>query len=174
MSFGIDAGKVALVGGDWRDVKSLSLGVLDETGDVSKNSRFSRKTDHQSFARQVKGEVRRRGLRQAQAVAAVSDGADWIQPVTTACRSDAMRILDFYHAAEHVAEAGRACLGEDTPAFKAWFGTERHEMRQANPDPLLTRLAEQHPDQVELINAQQTRFTKRLTQIRYTDFAAAH
>lgn len=177
MSFSIDAGKVALVGGDWRDVKSLSLGVLDETGDVAKISYFSRMTDHQTFAQHVQVEVQRRGLRQAQAVAAVSDGADWIQPVTTACRSDAVRILDFYHAAEHVAEAGRACLGEDTPAFKAWFGAARHELRHADPDQLLTRLAElaeQHPGQVELINAQQAYFTKRLNQIRYADFAAEH
>jgi hypothetical protein len=177
MNFSIDAGKVGLVGGEWRDVKSLAIGVLDAAGEASQISYFSRMTDHQTFAQQAQGEVQRRGLRRARAVAAVSDGADWIQPVTTACRADAVRILDFYHAAEHLAEAGRACLGEDTQDFKAWFETARHDLRHHDPDRMLTtlaELAEQHPRQVELINAQQAYFTKRLNQIRYADFAAEH
>lgn len=177
MCLSLDAGKVGLVGGAWRDVKSLTLGVVDETGNASKISYFSRMAEYQVFAQQVDVEVQRRRLRQARAVAAVSDGAEWIQSVTTACRADAVRILDFYHAAEHLADAGRACFGQDTPDFKAWFETARHTLRHDDPDRTLTLLAElaqQQPHHVEVINAQQAYFTKRLSHINYVDFAAAH
>ena len=40
-------------------------------------------------------------------------------------RSDAVRILDFAHAAGKVAESGRVVFGEDTPEFKDWFRKQR-------------------------------------------------
>jgi len=39
---------------------------------------------------------------QAKAVCAVTDGADWIQGFVDMHRPDAVRILDFPHATEHV------------------------------------------------------------------------
>jgi hypothetical protein len=45
-------------------------------------------------------EVHRRGLSQAPQVAAVSDGAEWLQGVIDSHRAEAVRILDFPHAAK--------------------------------------------------------------------------
>lgn len=47
--------------------------------------------------------MRRRKLVQAEQVGAVTDGADWLQSFFDVHRPDALRILDFPHAAEHVA-----------------------------------------------------------------------
>ena len=47
-------------------------------------------------------ETRRRRLVETKEVCAVMDGADWLQPFVDMHRQDAVRILDFPHAAEHL------------------------------------------------------------------------
>ena len=44
-------------------------------------------------------ETERRGVCQAKEVCAVQDGAEWIQGFVDLYRPDAVRILDFAHAA---------------------------------------------------------------------------
>jgi hypothetical protein len=65
-------------------------------------SYFSRMTDAVTFGERADVEMRRRGVSQAKAVCAVTDGADWIQGFVDLHRPDALRVLDFPHAAEHV------------------------------------------------------------------------
>jgi len=56
-------------------------------------------------------EVHRRGLATADEVCAVQDGAEWLQGLTDYHRFDALRILDFAHAAEYVAEIAELVKG---------------------------------------------------------------
>ncbi len=49
-------------------------------------------------------ELRRRGIERAQEVCAIQDGAEWIQGFVQGHRHDALRILDFAHAASYVCE----------------------------------------------------------------------
>ena len=65
-------------------------------------SYFSRMTDAETFGDVAQVEMHRRGVSQAKAVCAVTDGADWIQGFVDLHRPDAVRILDFPHAAEHL------------------------------------------------------------------------
>ena len=55
-----------------------------------------------TFTEQAAVEMQRRQVRKAKEVSAVMDGADWLQVFTDKHRPDAVRILDFPHAAEHV------------------------------------------------------------------------
>ena len=63
---------------------------------------------------------------------AVVDGSPWIAgeirrrsvPVTGVC-------LDFYHLAENVHRARRACFGEGDPAGVAWAGGVLHAAKRA-------------------------------------------
>jgi hypothetical protein len=59
-------------------------------------------TDAETFANLAEVEMRRRGISQAKEVCAVTDGADWLQGFVDLHRPDALRILDFPHAAEHL------------------------------------------------------------------------
>jgi hypothetical protein len=59
-------------------------------------------TDAIAFGDQAEVEMRRRGVSQAKAVCAVTDGADWIQGFIDLHRPDAVRILDFPHGASHL------------------------------------------------------------------------
>ena len=142
------------------------------------NTYFSRLSECSVFAQQCQVEVQRRQLKRRRPgqVCAVNDGADWIPEVVTACRPDAVRILDFYHAAEHLAAAARSVFGENTPAFHAWFVTQRRELRDGDPDRVLEALADLasiHPQHAECINATQGYLLKRRDLIRYVEFKAA-
>ena len=51
-----------------------------------------------------------------------------------------MEILDFYHAAEHLAVVAHAVWGEDTPAAQAWWTHQRATLLQAAPASLFAAL----------------------------------
>jgi len=65
-------------------------------------SYFSRMSSAVTFADLAEVEMRRRAVIRAKEVCAVTDGADWLQGFVDLHRPDAVRILDFPHAAEHV------------------------------------------------------------------------
>ena len=177
MMLSVDAAKIHTTTGEWRDAKTLTIAEVDEDGETHSNSYFTRVAEHTEFARQAQVETCRRQIAKSTAVCAVNDGAEWIPPVIDALRPDAERILDFYHGAEHLAEDGRAALGEGTPAFQAWFDDARHDLRHGTPDDTLVRLADlgaEHPEAIETINRDQAYFTKRLDMIRYVEFKAAN
>ena len=67
----------------------------------------------EGFGKLVHVEAERRGLRQAQTVLVMGDGGNWIDPLSTRERLHDQRIVDYYHAAEHLYEAARAALGKD-------------------------------------------------------------
>jgi hypothetical protein len=65
-------------------------------------SYFSRLADASTFTTLAEVEMQRRKVGEAKEVCAVMDGADWLQTFTDRHRPDAVRILDFPHAAEHI------------------------------------------------------------------------
>jgi hypothetical protein len=52
----------------------------------------------------------------------MGDGGNWIDPLSARERLHDRRIVDYYHAAEHLFEAARAALGKDTPESWALAG----------------------------------------------------
>jgi len=69
----------------------------------------------EGFGKMVQIEAQRRGLRQAQTVLALGDGGSWIDPLTQREYLCDQRIVDYYHAAEHLHDAARAACGRDSP-----------------------------------------------------------
>lgn len=68
--------------------------------------------DAAAFGRRVYAEAVRRGLYQARRVILLGDGAEWIANLAGAHFPMALRIIDFYHAKEHVAALGRALFSQ--------------------------------------------------------------
>jgi hypothetical protein len=105
-----DGAMVSLVHKQWAEVRTLAIGEPQEKFNaqgereihVGKLSYFSRLADASSFIDLAEVEIRRRKVREAKQVSAVTDGADWCQSLTEKYRPDAVRILDFPHAAEHI------------------------------------------------------------------------
>ena len=104
-----DGAYVPLVAGQWAEVRTVAIGEVKEKTSrrpqelvTQKLSYFSRMTDAITFGERADVEMQRRGVSQANAVCAVTDGADWIQGFVDVHRPDALRVLDFAHAAEHI------------------------------------------------------------------------
>jgi hypothetical protein len=140
-----DGAMVPLVGGVWAEVKTLVLGEVhaSEAGEaqLQELSYCSRLSDVLGFEQATLLEIQRRGLEQADEVAAVVDGAEWLQEFIDYQRADAVRILDFAHAAEHInalAEAVRAA-GHWLP--KQWLAGVLHRLKHDGPERVLEHLA---------------------------------
>jgi len=79
--------------------------------------------DSQTFGWHVWLAACRCGLRQAQEVVFLGDGAAWIRTEWNRHFSRATFIVDWYHANEHIWDCGKVLHGEGTAAAKAWSDT---------------------------------------------------
>lgn len=68
--------------------------------------------DAATFGNRIYAESVRRGLYQATRVVVLGDGAEWITNLVQTHFPGALRIVDFYHAKEHVAELCKALFSK--------------------------------------------------------------
>ncbi len=147
-----DGAYVPLVGGQWAEVRTAAIGEVKEEGTAqgheevktSQISYFSRMTDAMTFGELAEVEMQRRGVSQAKAVCAVTDGADWIQGFVDLHRPDAVRILDFAHAAEHVSLLIEALEHAGVPLPAQVLKRSLHILKHRGPR-LLLRWCERLP-----------------------------
>jgi hypothetical protein len=148
MLLSVDGAMVPLVGGEWTEVKTVALGVIEEPVweddewkvHASELSYFSRWMEAEEFGRAALGETHHRGLETAAQVVAVTDGAVWEQGFIDYHREDAARVLDFPHAAEYVAEMGQAVWGEGTETTNEWLDEQLHKLKHEGPTDVLAEL----------------------------------
>jgi hypothetical protein len=172
-----DGAYVPLVKGEWAEVRTVVIGEVKEK--VSRQgqhevhtcqlSYFSRMTDAQTFGDLAEVEMRRRGVSQANAVCAVTDGAEWIQGFIDLHRPDALRVLDFPHAAEHLNLLLEALqqAGMILPANA--LDRCLHLLKHRGPGPLMRcydRLPAQYKE-LEVVQKQMQYFGKRLSLMQY-------
>lgn len=145
----VDGAMVSLVGGQWAEVKTLAIGTVQQRVVKGEQevyaedlSYFSRLADHESFRRQALVETHRRGTENAGEVAAVNDGAEWEQGFVDYHRPDAVRILDWGHATEHLSAGAQAVLGAGTAEVSEWLGVQLKELKQGDPEEVLKALRE--------------------------------
>ena len=182
----LDGAMVPLVGGEWAEVKTLALGEVEPATAADGSLRirttalsyFSRLADAETFRELARGELHRRGTAAATVVCAVQDGAEWQQRFVDYHRPDAVRILDFPHAVEHLATVGRAVFGAGTAAFSDWLGRQAHTFKHGDPDAVLAAVRALDPTTAVDPDAARHRaealayFEKRRPQIAYADFRA--
>ena len=124
MQISADGAMVPLQHGIWAEVRTLVVGEVQvnrtKEGEREIHTRnlsyFSRKVSAQEFQRLALVEFQRRAVEQAQAVAAVMDGAEWEQGFVDFHCPQAVRILDFPHATQRLTAVSRVKLQEDQKA----------------------------------------------------------
>ena len=125
-------------------VKTLTIGEVTRNahGEVGLEhiSTCSRLADAERFAEAALVETHRRGVEQAAAVCAVQDGAQWLQGLVDYHRVDAVRILDFAHAAEYVNEIGQAVQAAGGRLPVGWLEGVLHRLKHQGPQRVLTHL----------------------------------
>ncbi len=178
-----DGAMVPLCGGAWAEVKTLAIGevappVVEQGAPVVHTkhlSYFSRLTDSTTFERLALGEMHRRGVTEARRVAAVMDGAVWLQGFVDLHCPEAIRILDFPHAVEYLHAMGETtgAAGRLLPAHIV--SQLAHDLKHVGPEAVLATLrplVAAHPEVPELAT-QLGYLEKRAAQLAYPQFQAA-
>lgn len=178
-----DGAMVPLVGGEWAEVKTLVIGEVrppvlvkgEWVVRTQAHSYFSRLTDADTFQQQALVEIERRGVEKAEAVVAISDGAEWIQKFFDQHCPEAVRILDFPHAGEHLGALAQGVWGADSASAQAWLTRQLHDLKHLGPAGVLTNVRElvaQHPEQPEL-PGHLAYLEKRVAHMQYPTLQAA-
>ena len=179
----VDGCMVPLVHGEWVEVKTVAIGVVEkpvwEQGEWVVHTRelsyFSRLAEAETFGRLALVETHRRGVEKAGKVAAVANGAEWEQGFIDLHRHDAVRILDFTHAKDHIKGMGEAVWGEETPEVQAWLPGVLHRLKHDGPAEVLaelTALTQTHPG-LPLLAEHLAYLQKREGHMQYPTYQAA-
>lgn len=182
LQLSVDGAMVPLVQGQWAEVRTVVIGevqpAVEERSEWVVHTRnlsyFSRKVSAEEFSRLAFVEIQRRGVEKAKEVGAIMDGADWEQGFTDDHRPNAVRILDFPHAGEHISPIGEFLWGAGTPEMKLWLGERLHQLKHAGPTGLLAELRNlqaEHPDE-KVISGNLAYLEKRENQLQYPQFQA--
>ncbi len=150
LAFSADGAMVGLVGGEWAEVRTLVMGKIkalvkkkplcQQEPRVEDISSFSRLVDAETFCQLAEVEMRTRRVLQAKQVCAVTDGADWLQEFVDVHREDAVRILDFPHAAEHVNALVEALVQAGYTFPPQMLERCLHVLKHRGPSFLLSRI----------------------------------
>lgn len=180
--FSVDGAMVPLLHGQWTEVRTLAVGEVvpvqpspEVPGIQTTNlSYFSRRFESTTFAEAAVSELHRRGIETAGRVGAVVDGAEWCQHFIDLHQPDAVRILDFAHAAEYLSAIGETVGTEGRLLEEADVARLRHALKHDGPEGVLNELRAliaAHPTLLELPK-QLAYLEKRVRQMAYPQFVA--
>ena len=92
------------------------------------------------FGAAVQAEARRRGLGRARKVYVVIDGAVWLWNVAQDRFSQAILLLDFHHASQHLWGLAHLLYGEGSDQARAWAEPLLHQLRHGREDRVVQTL----------------------------------
>lgn len=180
--FSVDGAMVPLLHGKWTEVRTLAVGEVVPVQpspevpriQTTNLSYFSRRFESTTFAEAAVSELHRRGIETAGRVGAVVDGAEWCQHFIDLHQPDAVRILDFAHAAEYLSAIGQTVGSEGRLLEEADVARLRHALKHDGPEGVLNELRAliaAHPTLLELPK-QLAYLEKRVRQMAYPQFVA--
>lgn len=134
---------------EWKEVKSAVIYCLEKS--VKKASgrglllekyivASPPETSPVDFGAAVQAEALRRGLGRARKVYVVIDGAVWLWHVAHDRFSDAIHVLDFHHASEHLWAVAHTLYGQESPEARAWVEPLLHKLRHGQEEQVLQSL----------------------------------
>lgn len=118
-------------------------------------------------------EAHRRGWEQANDTLAIGDGAPWIWNQVALHFGTSYQLIDWYHAKEHLADAGRLLKGNDTPAFRRWFNSRETQLYQGHAAAIASELngaaANQPADKAEKLQREAAYFHVNQHRMNYLE-----
>jgi hypothetical protein len=147
----VDGAMVPLVGGEWAEVKTVAIGTVTSVRPTAAGtppvqtddwSYFSRLADAETFSHAALVELHRRGTFAAGTVVAPVDGSAWCQGFYDLHRPDAVRILDFPHAGEHLSAPARAIWGQGSATTQAWVDAWLPQLKTGDPAEVLAAVCQ--------------------------------
>lgn len=131
----------------WREMKSAIVFRLDQRAQTQSGrplilEKFyvAQRGDPEDIGRRLYAEALRRGLNQATKVYVVADGGVWIWNLVADRFSEAVGVLDFYHASGHLWAVAQALFGEEGPEARAWVEPLLHQLAHGGEAGVLRTL----------------------------------
>jgi hypothetical protein len=173
-----DGAFVPLLHGEWAEAKLLVIGEVttDSVGEPQTRALtyFAQVAEAETFSQAALVETHQRGVECAEVVCAVLDGAEWLQGLVDDHRPDAVRILDFAHAAGYVSQIGQAVQAAGTALAQTWLTKQLHALKHDGPAQVLSDLrvlAGAHP-YLEEVQGALAYLEKREGQMQYPTYQA--
>lgn len=133
--------------------------------------------DGETFGQLVYAEAARRGLEEAGEVIILGDGAEWIWRQARHICPEAVCIVDWWHATEHLWAAARALWGEGSVAAKEWEEQREAELWAGQVEKVLAALRQALPAEEgetrQAVQAEITYFTNQRNRMRYDEYRAS-
>jgi len=165
------------VDGTWHEVKTgvVYPGVCGPAGgDVSGDKRYvSAQETAESFGVRLYVAAGQSGVGDAEEVVVIGDGAEWIWNVADHHYPNATKIVDYWHACEHIHEVAKSCYGEGSVAGQRWAREHCRRLKDHGPKPLLRALGRwrtENPGAAEAIRAARRYFNSHAQRMDYPAF----
>jgi len=140
--FMVDANTVHTYSG-WKNVRN----AVFRTPDGGTVRYVADLIDYATFGDKLRRYAASLGIRDTRKVVAVADGLEANWKLIRVNFPGARQILDFYHAAEHIWQAGRVVYGEGTAPCRDWCEEHCRGLKEEGPDGLLDELSRRIPRQ---------------------------
>ena len=109
---------------------------------------------------------------QAEDSLVIGDGAPWIWNLAGEHFYDSHQLVDWYHASQHLANAGKLLHGEGSPKAHRWHRTWETRLYQGHTDQIadqLTQRAQQHPEHSEELLKEANDFRHNHKRMQYLE-----
>jgi len=175
----IDAAK-AHTDGDWHDVKVgvIYEGVIPEgkeTDTVSNPRYIAAQEISEDFGRRLYAKAVQCGYDNAVERVVIGDGAEWIWNEANNHLRSATKIIDYYHACEHIHGLARVLYEEGDKKGLRWATSHCHRLRNEGPKSFITairRRKARNEQQAEALRLQLGYFTKYRKYMKYRSYEA--
>ena len=130
------------------------------------------------FGRRLYREAGKRGWNRAQKRVVMGDGAEWIWNLVAEHFSEAIQIVDLYHARQHLWELVRRLFPNDEGKQKSWMKV--HQKRLLDRGRIeklvgaLRSIRSRNPEVTEKIRAEADYFERNQERMRYPRFRRQH
>jgi hypothetical protein len=124
----------------FHEVKTLVVFSFDRSGQAVRKTFCATQERVEDFREKVALEAQKRGAATARQLVFLGDGALWVWKTAADLFPQAIQILDWYHAVEHLWAVGRARYGTDEKRLWAWVKQRERELWEGQFDRVLAAL----------------------------------
>ena len=194
MGVAVDGVYIHLIGEGWKEVKVGAVFEIVPLSEREKQRRLNQKDQSQPELAEVREMVKATAISNCAVLGSVDefepylwaeachrhvprcwdtvligDGAEWIDGLYQRCYYDAIRIVDWYHACEHLAGVARQTFGEANRQGQQWLAQRKNQLWRGEIQPVVRAIK-----QLDLNPADRDReanyFSKHARAMTYLEF----
>lgn len=125
------------------------------------------------FGARIYAEAVRRGITRAEKVIVLGDGAKWIWGIADEHFHGAIRIVDLYHARQHLCNLAKIVYGSTRVKSKEWAACRREQLDAGDVEAVITSMRSLRPRDKKIQEAVCTEidyFQTNAKRMRYAEF----